>query len=169
MRDVQFISELILVVLEGKIVGSDQDAIDDLYAKYDEPAETVPVLDTDDFDRRFAKTRSYLARMNSDETVSRYARGFGDFYVLWALVALSEPEALPDSQELARRYSAFMENVELIGKQQDSKTLLQDKEGYARLWTYYDNSRGASTDLNPRTERLESLKASILDAFADVD
>lgn len=159
MLDVQFMSELILVVLENEIVGFDQDAIDDFYVKYDSPAET---MDTDDFEGRFSKARSYLAEMGSNEIVSTYAKRFGNFYTLWALVALSEPDTLPNPQELAQRYTAFMEKVESIGKEQNPETLLQDNQNYALPWTYYDNSRGPSTDLNPRTERLESLKKSIL-------
>ena len=159
MIDVQFISELMLVVLENKMAGFDQDEIDSLYAKYDEPAEVIPALATDDFDQNFSTITSYLTTMNSGETVSRYAKAFGNFYTLWALVALSV--SLPDPQELARGYKAFMEKVELIGKQQDLEAFLQNNKDYALPLNYYNNSRGARTDLKPRTRRLESLKASI--------
>ena len=162
MLDVQFISELMLVVLENKIIGFDQDTIDDLYAKYDEPDETVLKLDADAFDQQFSKIRSYLAKMSSDGAISRHAKGVGDFYTLWALVALSDNLMHPE--ELARRHMAFMKKVERLGKQQDLEAFLRNKKTYALHLTYYDNSRGASTDLAPRTKRFESLKAEILSA-----
>ena len=162
MLDVQFISELMFVVLEQKILGFDQDTIDDLYAKYDESSDAIPELPADDFDQRFSKVRSYLAKMDSGGAISHYAKGYGDFYTLWASVALSGSGALPNPKEVARRYKAFMKKVERLGEQQNLEAFLQNKKPYTLPWTYYNNSRGASTDLNPRTERLESLKASIL-------
>ena len=87
MLEVQFISELMSVVLENKIVGFDQDVMDALYAQYDEPDETILKLDVDAFDQRFSEIRSCFAKMNSNGAVSRYAKGFGDLYTLWALVA----------------------------------------------------------------------------------
>ena len=160
MIDVQFISELMLVVLENKINGFDQDAIDTFYAKYDELGEMGPRLDIDDFDQKFSETRSYLVKMDSRGAVSRHTKGYGDFYTLWALVALSDN--LPDSKDLARRHTAFMKKVELLREQQDLEAFLQNKRNYAWPLIYYNNSRGASTDLTPRSDRLRSLKESIL-------
>ena len=161
MLDVQFISELMLVVLENKIIGFKQDAIDILYARYDDPDRIVPVLDTIDFDRRFSKIRSDLVAVDSHDAISKYARGFGDFYTLWALVVLSD--ALPEPKDLALKYEAFMKKVALLGQQQDLGAFLKGKNrNYKLPLIYYNHSRGASTDLTPRTERLNSLKASIL-------
>ena len=161
MLDVQFISELMLVVLENKIIGFKQDAIDILYAKYDDSDRIVPELDTGDFDRRFSKIRSDLVAVDSHGSASKYARGFGDFYTLWALVALSD--ALPEPKDLALKYEAFMKKVALLGQQQDLGAFLKgENRNYTLPLTYYNHSRGASTDLTPRTERLNSLKASIL-------
>ena len=161
MLDVQFISELMLVILERKLFGFKQDAIDTFYAKYDDPSRIVPELDIDDFDRRFSKIRSHLIAVDSHGVVSKYARGFGDFYTLWALVALAD--ALPEPNILAMKYEDFMKKVALLGQQQDLEEFLKGENGKYKLpFSYYNNSRGASTDLNPRSERLNSLKASIL-------
>ena len=40
MRDVQFISELLLMILEEEIVGFDQDYLDKKYAEYENPQES---------------------------------------------------------------------------------------------------------------------------------
>ena len=162
MLDVQFISELMILVLHNKILGFNQDAFDILYACYDDPSETISEWDPDDFDERFSKIRSYLIMLNSDGTVSNYAKGFGDFYTLWALVALSPAVTLPTPKQLAQRYGAFMKDVELLGKQQNLDEFLKSNEGFSLPLNYYDNSRGANTDLAPRTKRFESLKASLL-------
>lgn len=39
MKNVQFISELLMIILENKIVGFDQDHINEIYSKYDEIEE----------------------------------------------------------------------------------------------------------------------------------
>ena len=46
MADVQFLSELMLVTLEGRIIGFDQDALDEFYAKYDDPLDSEAAIDT---------------------------------------------------------------------------------------------------------------------------
>ncbi|MXY08306.1 MAG: DUF262 domain-containing protein [Rhodothermaceae bacterium] len=160
MLDVQFISELMIVVLENRMSGFNQDAIDTIYAKYDDPAELVSMLDAEEFNRRFTEIKGVLAEMNSDGAISKYAKGFGDFYTLWALVALSDNLASPDV--LAQRYADFIGKVQLLRKQVDVDAFLRDKEDYGLHLSYYNNSRGASTDLPPRTRRYDSLKEAIL-------
>ncbi len=160
MLDVQFISELMFVVLENEMTGFNQDAIDNLYARYDDHVDTVPTLDVDEFNQRFSKIRSLVVEMNSDGAISDYAKGFGDFYTLWALVGLSDRPIRP--KQLAQRYTAFIGKVQLLRKQPDPEAFLRNKDNYSLPSTYYHNSRGASTDLAPRKKRYEALKAAIL-------
>ena len=44
MKDVEFISILLLVILEGKIVGFPQSNLDTLYEKYNEIIKKMPKL-----------------------------------------------------------------------------------------------------------------------------
>lgn len=160
MVDSQFVSELMLVILERRIMGFDQDALDDLYAKYDEPSETTPELNEESFEAALSTTKNYLLAMDrQDSVVSRYAKGFGNFYTLWSLIALNAAN-LPPPRELARRYRDFMVQVETLEQQQDLEAFLRDKPAgqYATALTYLRNSRGASTDLGPRKERLDALQ-----------
>ena len=60
MVDVQFISELMLIVLEGRVVGFDQDHLDAMYAKYDVASETATEDDVALFPEQFASASSYL-------------------------------------------------------------------------------------------------------------
>jgi len=163
MLDSQFISELMLVILEGRVLGFDQDVLDELYAKYEEPSETVPELNQDAFLQKLAATRTYLLGMNGAEgVVAAFARGFGNFYTLWAVVALAEN--LPAAAVLAGRYSSFMRKVQTLASQEDLDDFLRGAPAgeYTTALTYLTNSRGASTDLGPRKERFAALKGELI-------
>ena len=163
MTDTQFISELMFVVLEKGIMGFDQDSLDELYAKYEEPTETAPELNPEEFQGRFAEARGYIVQMNEGERiVEEYAKGFGHFYSLWAIVALCSK--LPPPAILAERYKGFMEKVSRLAAEQDLDAFLRlDEHGeYTLSFSYLTNSRGASTDLGPRQERFKALSTALL-------
>lgn len=163
MIDSQFISELMLVILEGKVLGFDQDSLDEAYAKYDEPSDTVPELNQEAILHRFSATKNYIQQMNEvDGVISRYARGFGNFYILWAVVALAD--RLPSVSTVAERYKSFMEKVEQLAEQGDLHAFLraETEVDYRVPLVYLTNSRGASTDLGPRTERFQALRTVLL-------
>ena len=162
MVDSQFISELMFVLLEGRVLGFDQDALDEMYAKYEEPSETAPELNQESFLRRFSAMKHYLLDMDKEgNELSRHAKGFGNFYTLWTFVALSEP--LPPAPELAQHYAAFMQKVDTLAERQDLDAFLREAPAgeYALALTYLTNSRGPSTDLGPRKERLAALTAAL--------
>ncbi len=163
MVDSQFISELMFVILEGRVLGFDQDALDALYAKYEEPSDTVPELNQEAFLQRFSATKHCVLQMDEAAgAVSRHAKGFGNFYTLWAFVALADK--LPPAPALAKDYGTFMQKVERLSEQQDLDAFLREGAAgeYALPLTYLTNSRGASTDLGPRKERLAALKTALL-------
>jgi hypothetical protein len=164
MADSQFISELMLVVLEEKIIGFDQEVLDELYAKYEEPLETVPEFNEEEFIQRFNTAKAYVVEVERHgQIVSKHAKGVGNFYTLWSLIVLAEP-SLPSPEVFAANYSSFMQEVELLASQQDLEIFLSNAASgrYARTLKYLNNSRGASTDLTQRQERLEALQSSII-------
>ena len=159
MVDVQFISELMLIVLEGCVVGFDQDHLDAMYAKYDIPAETGTEDAVARFPEQFAAARSYLWDMNAaDPRVCAHAKGFGNFYSLFALVALLQDR--PPADDMAARYVAFIGLVDELSRQEDLDAFLRlDSDGrYSLPYKYLSNSLGASTDPGPRRERLDVLR-----------
>jgi hypothetical protein len=163
MTDSQFISELMLVILEEGIVGFDQDQLNELYAKYENPEESAPEMNEEAFRQRFVATKSHLLEMERiGQSVTQHAKGFGHFYTLWALVALTKD--LPAPAETASKYAAFMEKVETLAAQQDLEAFIRGQAAgeYAQALTYLNNSRGASTDIGPRKERLSTLTAAVL-------
>ena len=164
MADSQFISELMFVTLEGRVLGFDQDELDELYAKYDEPADTAPELNQDVFRQNITAAKTYLLQMEreGEAAVTRHAVGFGNFYTLWAFAALTHN--LPSASESARHYVAFMEKVERLAQQEDLEGFLREQTPgeYTLPLTYLTNSRGASTDLDPRKERLTALQTALM-------
>ena|SRR5260370_1423373 len=97
-----------------------------------------------------------------DDAVSGHAKGFGHFYTLWALIALTDN--LPPPTALAPLYVAFMQKVQLLGEQQDLDAFLRGMPAgeYALPLAYLSNSRGPSTDLGPRRERLDAMKTALI-------
>jgi hypothetical protein len=167
MADTQFISELMLVVLEGKLLGFDQDALDEFYGKYDDPDNDETPLDgfeEDHFSARFHGAKRHLLDMDQENgCISKYTRQYYAFYSLWALVVLDHSSLKPP-KDIAVKYAEFMEQVLRLSEEVDLPTFLQSTEGatFRNAYRYYTNTRGANTDLPARMERYEALKQALL-------
>jgi hypothetical protein len=163
MTDTQFISELMLVVLERAVLGFDQDELDESYGKYDDPSDAVVGFSEQDFTEKFEQVKAYLLSMETEESViSTYAKSLAHFYTLWAIVALNYDNLQP-VKETARRYKAFMEKVETLSAQKDLEAFLAEHGAtFQNPFIYYDYARGASTDLRPREERYKVLSKELL-------
>jgi hypothetical protein len=163
MVDTQFISELLLVVLEKKIFGFDQDMLDDFYAKYDDPWDTDPEFNEEEYRENFARVKNVVMGMDkSNACISQYARGFGNFYSLWSAIALSED--CPSPEILSARYSDFMAKVERLSSENDLEGFLAGSEPglYTAALSYLQNARGASTEYNQRSERFVAISTAIM-------
>lgn len=162
MKDAQFISELLLVLIDKKQHGFDQSHLDDSYALYDDPDDEGVELDTEGFTKQLAETKEFLSKMNKENSCVRAAgAAVGNFYTLWSLVAL-HTDVLPAPADLAKSYAAFMALVARIraaGDQLDLSTIMQgEPAGWAELARSYAQAvQGAHTDLGPRAERLRAL------------
>jgi hypothetical protein len=166
MSDAQFMAELMQVLIEGKIVGFDQDTLDELYTDYDEPQLTRPLFSEQEFQRRFEAAKRYvLALLDTGDVIARHATGFANFYSLWTLIAL-EADLLPVASEFARRYDAFMLKVGELSAVEDLEQYIAKRgDGTADLrepLNYYRNAQSATTDLGPREARHGALKKALL-------
>lgn len=163
MRNVQFVSELLLIIIEDEIVGFSQDYLDQMYAKYD----TIDELDADfqledAFDIETYKTikenvKSKIAEMNTvNNCIDEYGKTANNLYTLWALIFLNY-DKLPDVNVLATNYLKFMQGVDSLIEAQTP----DDDPGNVNQshFAYYRNSKGASTDLPQREARLTSLQS----------
>lgn len=164
MADTQFISELMIVLIAGSPVGFDQDAIDAVYGKYDE-LESVEDFNEAAFSASLLRTKEYLLEMEkAGNVVTRFARTLTHFYTLWSVIALN-PVQFPDSVNApttAAKYQAFIELVNAISAEETPA----GAQALAALnpdpAAYYENARGASTDLKPRQERQRLLAQALL-------
>jgi hypothetical protein len=159
MRDVQFLSELLIVILKNSIGGFDQNEINKFYADYDNPDEIDTSFDELATKARFVDARSYLVEMEkANSAVTKYAKDFKDFYSLWAIVAMNR-DRLPQANVFAQSYTSFMEVVNKF----KTPEFLDDanKESFPMQYRYYLNSVGASTEPPQRQERHDALNSII--------
>ena len=155
MQDVQFVSELLMIIIEKEIVGFDQDHIGDIYALYDDQSAIGDQLDEDEYISEKDRAKKYIVQMaKSRPEIVKWLKRQKDLYILWALITLSGKH-LPEPKKLALKYMAFMKEVDTITEKTDPKNLQNQEQ---KAYTYYSNAYGASADLKPRSERLDALK-----------
>ena len=163
MRDVQFISELLMVIAQGEIRGFDQDAIDDFYARHEEPADDELGLDEDEFRAKIANTKALLVEMQgSNACVTTFAKTYGAFYTLWSVIGL-HADQLTGAEAIAGKYETFMQKVEELGKQTDLDVFLQSQEAgaYTLAHRYFSNATGARTEEAQRAARQAALLTAL--------
>jgi len=163
MKDVQCISELLTVLLKREIAGYNQDTLDTLYAEYDAPSETFPNFDERDFQDKLDLTKGFIIQMEyHNSAVTKYVRGFADFYSLWSFVALNQAR-LATPQITASRYAAFMSKIIALAKTKDIN-LLRDYEN--NVYVYLKNSTQSSTEHLQRLTRNTILENVLLHGSA---
>jgi hypothetical protein len=159
MGDVQFLAELLIVIIRSDIVGFDQDVIDAHYAEFADPDEAAMPLTTDEVASRFGKAKSFIRDMCAiDPAVKTPLKTLANFYSLWAFVALN-PDRAVDPSALAIKYLAFMNRVAEF-QRNPLRQLAEagpdmDVELAANI--YAINVLGASTDEKPRRDRARAL------------
>lgn len=157
MKNVQFVSELIMIVLENKIVGFDQGYIDEVYAKYDEIEELQESGDfsLEDFIIRLNEIKQFIIDAdNHNGSITKFASGSNtNYYTLWSFIHLNDPQ---NPIEFANAYEDFMGKVFKVKELQDAGEVIEED-----VLSYSNNSKGAVTDLPQRRERLLALTNSI--------
>jgi len=159
MADAQFMSELMLVVIRGELLGFDQSVLDDYYGKYDDLEEIEEPIDPEDVQAKLGRARAKLTAMEATNgSVSAAAKALFHIYTLWGVLVIHEQD-LPDVAELATRYEEFMRLVEAASRAQDVNAwVAEGADGKRALaFRYWNATRGANTELRQRTERLEAL------------
>jgi hypothetical protein len=159
MKDAQFISELLLVIINNSMIGFDQDALDAAYARYDDLDEVEEALDEEDVMQKLNDAKEYVVAMqNSNGCVRDHASQLAAFYTLWAAVALHR-EALPEPADFAAIFTTFRRRVDELDRAQDKTPFITGENAprYRRPSEFLEAFRGASTDLAPRSRRLEAL------------
>lgn len=167
MADTQFISELMLVVLEGKMLGFDQDALNEFYGKYDDPENPENPTENfseDDFTSRFGDAKRYLLAMEATNgCISQFTKQYYAFYTLWSAIVLNGAN-VGAAEVAAPKYSEFMRKVERLSQEENLPEFLaaDTSRQYGDAYSYYSNTRGANTDLQPRQDRYDALMRALL-------
>ena len=162
MRDVQFLSELLAVILKNRIFGFDQDMLDDLYAEYDEISELATFVE-DDFVEDVRDIKRIIAdTIEHEPHLKNPLKAQSNFYSLWSYLHL-ERTALPPHKEFIERYSKFMTSVQEFTEAHDTADDRTTPDGQRRkaIIEYTANTQGASTDLAPRVKRHDALVAGV--------
>ncbi|MGO9200035.1 MAG: DUF262 domain-containing protein [Limisphaerales bacterium] len=160
MKDAQFLSEMFLVLIERQQFGFDQQQLDEMYAKYDDPDEEGAELDTEDFTTRLTEAKGFLEELNRPNACVRAAAAtVGAFYTLWSLIVLHR-DRLPEAATLAVAYTDFTQMAAQMrnGPTPAAAQIQLGREAWPALaFEYAKALQGAHTDLTPRTTRLEKL------------
>jgi hypothetical protein len=163
MLDVQFISELCAVVMKGSITGFDQDALDELYAEYEDTSEVGTFVE-DDFVAEIDRIRTIIAELlKTIPELKDYLKVQIHLYSLWAYLHL-ERHRFPGVDDFAKQYLDFMKLVTAITSSpnlESADEMLDQIVPKQAGQNYASNSRGASTDLTPRKNRHKGLLAGL--------
>lgn len=159
MADVQFISELIGIVIKKEIQGFDQDDIDNLYASY-EDLNDIPDFIEDDFRSSFEEVKSIIRKLLTfDSAFLPFLKIQSHFYSLWAY-AVIESERMPDFEVFAPRYKQFLQDTVALGENPSASTSSEPPEVveyWSQVSTYAANAKGASTEYPQRSARHVAL------------
>ncbi|MNR35189.1 hypothetical protein D3C85_1530180 [compost metagenome] len=89
-----------------------------------------------------------------NNTILEFAAGSNNnFYTLWSYIYFNP---VNDPQVFANAYESFMRKVSKVKEFQEAGDEVEEN-----VIKYYSNSKGASTDLYQRKERLNALSNSI--------
>ena len=173
MKDVQFLSELLVLVLKGDIGGFDQTELDEFYAKYAEPlASDSEVEFEEDYVRdTWSAARKFLVAMEAaNGCMAAFGRSFKHLYSIWAVIVLNLGKDA-DPNAVADKYRNFMAEAEKFKDQAYLDAMMQNEAGAAAMnpltslaLKYFQNSTGASTEGPQRRARHEALTAALVGA-----
>jgi hypothetical protein len=163
MADVQFISELIILTINGAIQGFDQDSLDQAYADYEDLSE-VPNFVEDNFRNGFEDTKRYVTDLSlAIPGLLEFFKIQSHFYTLWGYLTTEKARLLPP-EEFAPLYLKFLSDVagliEQLRGDEDLSAYSADLAEQRAVISYALNARGASTDLSPRKARHDALVAA---------
>ena len=159
MKDVQFVSELLMIILTGRIHGFDHENLDELYADYETIEDAPEEVFDDEFRTRVESTKAFLSSMESaNGCITSFGKNYKDFYSLWSVTALNSAN-LGMPERVAERYIDFMKKVDELKGQDDLEEFLrnQNTAAYSLAHKYLINATGASTELAQRQPRHDVL------------
>lgn len=166
MLDVQFVSELMQVVIKKSLFGFDQNTLDDIYADYEDLAD-VPDFSEDDFWASFQDAKDYVkACVQLESGLLGFLKIQMHFYSLWGYL-LTSPLNRPQASDFGPKYFRFLGDVASYNERptEPSAADSAERQAYQRaVAEYAANARGASTDIAQRTGRHNAI-SNLMHAF----
>ena len=167
MADVQFMSELLAIILKREMQGFDQNALDALFAAC-EDIDDNPMLIEDDFANEVETAKGKISEiLKLEPKLIDYLKVQSHFYTLWAYIYL-ERKRYVGNEAFAPTYKGFLDAVAeiLASPPEQAEEVIErgqaaERFGRQAILTYARNIRGANTDLTPRTRRYEGLCTAI--------
>jgi len=167
MTDVQMLSEFVQVLVEDGPVGFDQEALDQLYADYDEPEAAELPLEQDELVARFEAVSLTLRDMQlANGVVADVASSRNHLYSLWAYLAMYS-DSLAPAKEIAERYRAFIGEFNRIRQAEREDPNRSNDQDDERIRSYIRNSTGATTEAPQRLARHRALAAYMEDRLIE--
>lgn len=168
MKNVQLVSELLLIIIDKKIKGFDQNYLDEKYAELDslEEEDSEVQVDLDEYLTKKDRIKDIVKAMEvHNKCITEYAKTNYNLYTLFALIVLEDISNTTEV-EMADKYIEFMKLVDVFRQADDEEELFANEENKGDNWDsaykYYKASRGANTDLPQRQIRLDALKHALL-------
>jgi hypothetical protein len=166
MADAQFVAELLMVVIQGEIVGFSHDTIDGVYAEYDDIKDPELDFDIDRYQDTLDATKTHLSKMDDVNECVRKNATNANLYTLWSYLVLDNSK-LPSDQVLAKRYAKFMAEVDGIasdfqhGKFSENSPADVLKRYPPNALEYFQNNQSATTEAPQRQSRLSALRKAL--------
>lgn len=170
MADMQFLSELFMIIIYRQIHGFEHGLIDQTYADFEDIQDADLNFDIESFRRDLADARGRLAEMDAyDGSIASYLSSVSNLYVLWAVLVLDN-DRLPSSEDLAARYKRLLDEVGSISKSSKDRRIQTgvpttfDELGVsvsADALEYHAANQSATTELPQRTARLQALRRAL--------
>lgn len=179
MKDAEFVSILMLVILEQRFIGFPQHKIDELYAKYDFVFDEIPQDEAElndfdegedeiefdgitkeliqEFEARFIKIINFISEMEAHNSciTNHKKRLFTDFYSLWSALVFHEEIMDRGADKIAELYEDLISLVDGAYAKTKAGESLDDLPHSVQ--SYFGNSTGAATEEEPRRLRDTAL------------
>ncbi|MCP3244118.1 DUF262 domain-containing protein [Aeromonas hydrophila] len=153
MKDVQFISELMISTIDNKCHGFSQDFLDNVYAMYDTPEEDSPDFVIGDFINCFESTKQFIMKCEEENScITSHARNFMHFYTLWGVAREFFKTASP--VDFSKKYNEFMQSYKCLVDNGIDEAQCDS----VHLATYARNAIGANTEAPQRQARHDALR-----------
>jgi len=152
MADAQLLLELVQVILEGRTVGFDQDALDELCATYDD-VDVLEGFDEDAFRDTFERASALLAQIGDEpELLAAIAGSRNNIYSVWSYLVLEADGPLD-----LDRLLAFFKSLERLRETEKSDPTADRSLESPDIVAYLVNSAGAATEGPQRAARHRAL------------